>query len=74
MQEFFEDDTITEIEVGMGPCADKQGHPEWSVTPSHASDYNCTPEDSDFFRSGYKSPYRKFFLIHSLSTVTMFRK
>ena len=43
-------------------AADKQGHPEWSVGPSDAGDYNCTPEDSDFFRSGYKSPYGKFFL------------
>lgn len=98
LKEFLEDGTITEIEVGMGPCgelrypsypetqgwkypgtgefqcwdkyllkslkkaAEAQGHPEWAVGPSDAGNYNGMPQDSEFFRSGYKSLYGDFFL------------
>jgi hypothetical protein len=43
-------------------AADMRGRPEWAAGPSDAGDYNCMPEDSDFFRSGYKSAYGEFFL------------
>ncbi|KAG0582277.1 hypothetical protein KC19_3G048300 [Ceratodon purpureus] len=98
LQEFLEDGTITEIEVGLGPCgelrypsypetqgwkypgtgefqcwdkyllkslknaADMRGHPEWGVGPSDAGHYNCMPDESDFFRGGYKTSYGDFFL------------
>lgn len=97
-REFLDDGTVTEIEVGMGPCgelrypsypetqgwrypgigefqcwdkyllqslkiaAELQGQPTWAAGPSDADDYNCIPQDSEFFRDGYKSSYGKFFL------------
>merc|ERR1712066_716621 len=38
------------------------GHGQWSRPPSDAGDYNSAPQDTSFFRDGYKSEYGRFFL------------
>ena len=38
------------------------GHAEWDSPPTDAGTYNSTPASTNFFSSGYKTEYGKFFL------------
>lgn len=38
------------------------GHSDWNSPPTDAGNYNSMPNDTTFFRNGFKTDYGKFFL------------
>ena len=45
-------------------AAEVRGHLIWASGPNDAGDYNCTPDETGFFRDGgeYDGYYGRFFL------------
>ncbi|KVH89110.1 Glycoside hydrolase, catalytic domain-containing protein [Cynara cardunculus var. scolymus] len=58
--EFFEDGSITEIEIGLGAC----GELRYPSYPAKHGSYNSQPQDTKFFCDGgdYDGAYGRFFL------------
>eukprot|EP00927_Polykrikos_kofoidii_P042211 TRINITY_DN3606_c0_g1_i1.p1 TRINITY_DN3606_c0_g1~~TRINITY_DN3606_c0_g1_i1.p1 ORF type:complete len:435 (+),score=80.23 TRINITY_DN3606_c0_g1_i1:88-1392(+) len=54
----FDDHAIASFKAAAAAA----GHWEWDSPPRNVGDYNTRPENSSFFRDGYKTDYGKFFL------------